>query len=233
MEYHLADINSIVINLQATLNLKTEAELAEKLGMTKNAFSMLKKRNSVGTLIERLLELPESDRISLDYLLADKKQSNKIFLLCKKIYINFDDKEIVQIEMDLDNAIDDQANIQQLLGKFKTLKGATLASKFAEMVHGRGERMSVILYKFLQHIIGKVLLPVEKEYAKSNFLNALKSFELRGLHGFLFSEKDKNNLLVWLEQELDDDDYYMILSDIAGMADKLKPLLNIVNRPIV
>ena len=38
------------------LNLKNEAELAEKLQITKNALSMLKKRNSLGTLIEKLIE---------------------------------------------------------------------------------------------------------------------------------------------------------------------------------
>lgn len=229
----MIDANIVVKNLLVNLNLESEAELADKLGMTKNAFSMLKQRNSIGTLIERLLKLEEIEQISFDYILTENKNSKNIFLLSKKIYNVFSEAEIKRVEIDLRNNLDDQENLQKILEKFKTLKGVSFATKLSEMVHGRGERMSVILYQFLQHITDKVLIPVEKEYAKSNFINALKSFEQRGLYRLLFTDQDKKNLLNWLEQELDDDDYYMILSDITGMAEKLKPLLNIFNRPMV
>lgn len=229
----MIDANIVVKNLLVNLNLESEAELADKLGMTKNAFSMLKQRNSIGTLIERLLKLEEIEQISFDYILTENTNSKNIFLLSKKIYNVFSEAEIKRVEIDLRNNLDDQENLQKILEKFKTLKGVSFATKLSEMVHGRGERMSVILYQFLQHITDKVLIPVEKEYAKSNFINALKSFEQRGLYRLLFTDQDKKNLLNWLEQELDDDDYYMILSDITGMAEKLKPLLNIFNRPMV
>lgn len=229
----MINANIVVKNLLVNLNLESEAELADKLGMTKNAFSMLKQRNSIGTLIERLLKLEEIEQISFDYILTENTNSKNIFLLSKKIYNVFSEAEIKRVEIDLRNNLDDQENLQKILEKFKTLKGVSFATKLSEMVHGRGERMSVILYQFLQHITDKVLIPVEKEYAKSNFINALKSFEQRGLYRLLFTDQDKKNLLNWLEQELDDDDYYMILSDITGMAEKLKPLLNIFNRPMV
>ncbi|MDP3465025.1 MAG: hypothetical protein Q8R86_04570 [Sulfuricurvum sp.] len=229
----MIDTNIVVKNLLVNLNLKSEAELANKLGMTKNAFSMLKQRNSIGTLIERLLKLEEIEKISFDYILTENTNSKNIFLLSKKICNVFSEAEIKRVEIDLRNNLDDQENLQQILEKFKTLKGVGFATKLSEMLHGRGERMSVILYQFLQHITDKVLIPVEKEYAKRNFINALKSFEQRGLYGLLFTDQDKKNLLNWLEHELDDDDYYMILSDITGMAEKLKPLLNIFNRPMV
>lgn len=47
------------------LNLKNEAELAEKLKINKNALSMLKKRNSLGTLIEKVLTNIDN-QVSLD-----------------------------------------------------------------------------------------------------------------------------------------------------------------------
>lgn len=226
-------IDFVVSNALKNLKLKSEADLAEKLGMSKNAFSMLKKRNSIGTLVERLLNIGEAEQISFDYILTEQRQSRNIFLLSKKLYNQLNEKELERVELDLQSHLKDQEDLQLIFEKFKTLKGISFATKFSEMVHGRGERMSVILYKFLIHIADKSLKPIEKEYSKSNFINALKSFELRGLHGFLFTEQDKNNLLSWIENELDDDDYYMILSDITGMAEKIKPLLNILNRPLV
>ena len=50
------------------LNLKNEAELAEKLQMTKDALSMLKKRNSLGTLIEKVLTNIDAN-VSMDRLI--------------------------------------------------------------------------------------------------------------------------------------------------------------------
>ena len=50
------DVKNVIENILKQLNLKNEVELAEKLGITKNALSMLKKRKSLGTLIEKLIE---------------------------------------------------------------------------------------------------------------------------------------------------------------------------------
>ena len=49
------DVKNVIENILKQLNLKNEVELAEKLGITKNALSMLKKRKSLGTLIEKEL----------------------------------------------------------------------------------------------------------------------------------------------------------------------------------
>ena len=56
MANKVIDINNVVENILKQLNLKNEVELAEKIGITKNALSMLKKRKSLGTLIEKLIE---------------------------------------------------------------------------------------------------------------------------------------------------------------------------------
>lgn len=50
------DIEKAIKNILKQLNLKNEVELAERLGITKNAFSMLKRRKSLGTLIEKFIE---------------------------------------------------------------------------------------------------------------------------------------------------------------------------------
>ena len=50
------DVKNVIENILKQLNLKNEVELAEKLGITKNALSMLKRRKSLGTLIEKLIE---------------------------------------------------------------------------------------------------------------------------------------------------------------------------------
>ena len=50
------DVKNVIENILKQLHLKNEVELAEKLGITQNALSMLKKRKSLGTLIEQLIE---------------------------------------------------------------------------------------------------------------------------------------------------------------------------------
>lgn len=56
-------------------------ELAERLGITKNAFSMLKRRKSLGTLIEKFIE--KEIIVSFDQMVYeveyDLKRGSKFF----------------------------------------------------------------------------------------------------------------------------------------------------------
>ena len=66
-KYTNLDMDYIVKNILKQLNLKNQDELAKKLNITKNGLSMIKSRNSIGTLIEKLLSIDEV--ISFDSML--------------------------------------------------------------------------------------------------------------------------------------------------------------------
>ncbi len=66
-KYANLDMNCIVENILKQLNLKNQEELAKKLNITKNGLSMIKRRNSIGTLIEKLFSIEEV--ISFDSML--------------------------------------------------------------------------------------------------------------------------------------------------------------------
>lgn len=76
-KYANLDMDNAIENVIEQLNLKNQLDLANKLNITNNALSMLKKRNSIGTLIEKLLEL--DDVISFDSMLygTDSKELKK------------------------------------------------------------------------------------------------------------------------------------------------------------
>lgn len=77
------NMDNIVENVLKQLNLKNDKELAEKLNISKNALSMLKQRNSIGTFIERLLELDEV--ISIDSILYGTESDELINQINNKI----------------------------------------------------------------------------------------------------------------------------------------------------
>lgn len=77
------NMDNIVENVLKQLNLKNDKELAEKLNISKNALSMLKQRNSIGTFIEKLLELDEV--ISIDSILYGTESDELINKINNKI----------------------------------------------------------------------------------------------------------------------------------------------------
>ena len=98
------------------LNLKNEAELAEKLQMTKNALSMLKKRNSLGTLIEKVLTNIDAN-VSMDRLVYG--YSSNCFRAQTLAIENQKEDELATI---LENFIDSQTIMIKLKTKIQRIK---------------------------------------------------------------------------------------------------------------
>ena len=105
------------------LNLKNEAELAEKLQMTKNALSMLKKRNSLGTLIEKVLTNIDAN-VSMDRLVYG--YSSNCFRAQTLAIENQKEDELATI---LENFIDSQTIMIKLRTKIQRIKGQNFFEK--------------------------------------------------------------------------------------------------------
>ena len=162
-----------VKNLLKELNLKNEAELAEKLAISKNALSMLKKRNSLGTLIEKVLTHVDNN-VSIDMLVYGYNSN------CFKAQtLAFENHKIDELSHILENFIDNQTIMLKIKTKIQRIKGQTFIEKFANLMSGDGERMLILLYSFLIHIERSGINKINED------LN-IKFFELLQNYDYIF-----------------------------------------------
>lgn len=133
----------------------------------------------------------------------------------------------------INNYLDDEKAIKTFSSKLRSIKGIDFISKLAEATHGRGERMSVILYKFLDHIEKTFSTNNLQNVTKVDFINMLTNFKITGIHSHLYSVNDKKRLIDWVNQEFDDVECYMILSNISIISNIVKSELNVLNKVTV
>lgn len=182
------------------LSLKNEAELAEKLQMTKNALSMLKKRNSLGTLIEKVLTNIDAN-VSMDRLVYG--YSSNCFRAQTLAIENQKEDELATI---LENFIDSQTIMIKLKTKIQRIKGQTFFEKLSNVVSGDGERMLVLLYSFLLHL-EKTNLQAGTKDLDVKFHELLAQYEFSKLntlkYGVWIKDKDLHALIDWAKDDLD------------------------------
>lgn len=75
----------IMQRIKEQLNLHSDTQLAEKLGITRSNYSEKKRNNSIP--YENLLILCKENNLSIDYLLNNQKKSEKLNNF-KKLLIN-------------------------------------------------------------------------------------------------------------------------------------------------
>lgn len=122
------------------------------------------------------------------------------------------------------------STLADTLAKLKTIKGKELFSKLAEAWHGKGERMLVVLYEFLNHLKNQNI--ALQSTMKADFVKALDNFR-PSKHFFINSETDKANLIKWVEENMTDVEIFDILSSADNMKeviDTIKDQLNLINR---
>lgn len=183
------------------LQLKNEAELAEKLQITRSSLSMLKKRNSLGTLIEKVLNHIDT-KISMDRLIYG--YTTNCFRAQTLAIKNQKEAELASV---LENFIDEQTIMIKLKTKIQRIKGQTFFEKLSNVVNGKGERMLVLFYSFLLHL-EKTNLSSNKKGLEVNFHKLLSEYKFSKLntlkYGILIKDKDLEALVNWAKDELDD-----------------------------
>lgn len=212
------------------LNLKNESELAEKLQISKNALSMLKKRNSLGTLIEKVLTHIDT-KVSIDMLvygynsnsfkaqtLAIENQSENEF---QKILEKFTNEELI---------------IKKIKNKIQRIKGLNFLEKLKELINFDAGRFLILFYG--------ILLDIEKNQLTltSDNLN-IKFSEIINNHNFSYFEalkfgvilkkKDFEELKDWVKNELDNVSIIEIISCLPDLKKLLKDEISLFNKPAI
>lgn len=182
------------------LDLKNEAELADKLLVSKNALSMLKKRKSLGTLIEKVLANIDI-KISIDSLVYGYTTS------CFRAQsFAIENKKEDALSSILENFIFSQTIIIKLKTKIQRINGQIFFEKLSNNASDNCEMMIVLFYSFLLHL-EKANLQVGEKNLDVKFYELLAQYESLKLntlgYGALIQDKDLNELIAWAKDYLD------------------------------
>lgn len=209
----------------------TQADFADKLGISQASLSNYEKgtRTPDVQFIYRLFNTFSVN--PMWFFHNDESMDQEIYTMFNTAVEKSKEYKTTNILRDnINNYIDDEKAIKTFSSKLRSIKGIDFISKLAEATHGRGERMSVILYKFLDHIEKTFSTNDLQNVTKADFINMLKNFKITGVHSHLFSENDKKRLIDWVNDEVDDVECYMILSNISIISNVVKSELNVLNK---
>lgn len=212
------------------LNLKNEAELAEKLQITKNSLSMLKRRNSLGTLIEKVLTHIDT-KVSIDKLVYGY---NSICFKAQTLAIeNQSENELQKI---IEKFTKEELLIKKIKDKIQRVKGLTLLQKMKELINWDGERFLILFYAILLDI-EKNQLSITSDNLNKRFSEILKNHDFSYFEaakfGIILKKKDFEELTNWIESELDNVSIIEILSCIPDLKKLLKNELNLLDKTVV
>ena len=209
------------------LNLKNEAELAEKLLMSKNALSMLKKRNSLGTLIEKVLTNIDAN-VSMDRLVYG--YSSNCFRAQTLAIENQKEDELVTI---LENFINSQTIMIKLKTKIQRIKNLEFLEKLRDLANGDSERMLILFYAILLDLEKNKLL-ITNDNLNIKFSEIIDKHDFSYFDtlkfGIISTKKDFSNLKNWIEKELDSISIIEILSSLPALKELIRNELGPINK---
>lgn len=226
------DIGSKIKHIREKNDL-SQIQLGNELGVAQKVISNWESgRNDPP--ISALKTFIEKYSVSPAWLLSgDNNQlfDGRIEFLCLKAQMLAIDSgskdELINL---IQKFIDFKSASQQAIDKLKTVKGKDFISKLAEGWTGKGERMLIVLYYFLQHLADQKI--VISPTMKTDFLAALENFNVPKKM-FTMNESDKKRLIEWVLENLTEVEIIDILSSTAAMSEilgNIKDELNIVNK---
>jgi hypothetical protein len=114
------------------------------------------------------------------------------------------------------------------------MKGKDFYSIISELNSGDGERMLLVLNYFLIYLQDK---NIEFENIKGNFIKALVEYQPshkdRLRHMYAFGDEDKERLLKWAKDNLDELACYEIITSIPTILTAIKSKVNFINKGFI
>jgi hypothetical protein len=234
------DILSVIQNLKNMFFLKTDQDLADLLLLPKTTISSIKSRNAIGAMFEKIVAV--DDDISLDavFLAKDDQEVECYSLANKAILIARHDPVKLQDLSDLlENYVIINNNLKNILPLIQTIKGQNFITKLSEMWTGDGERMLIVLSRFLSYL---QTVALEIKHPKEDFLNALQQFDIslkialpifNNVNMSIISEEDRTRLIKWVEDNLDDVSCYDMIASKSTIIDVVNNELNLLNQAVI
>jgi len=211
--------------LRKSLNLSQE-EFAKELGVTQRAVSAWENGSSEPSL-ENFFQITQKWDVTPNMLiLGEDDPVDYSFYIAKKKA-----KEFGKIN-ELQELLDDfviETQLSQILKKIRTLKGKDFFERLIEACNGKGGRALIVLYHFLEHLEKDANIQSTNN-AKEILLEELKKFRIpvkaRIKHLLAITEKDRKNLIKWVEENFDNIDASAILIDLPKLKEEIKKEIN-------
>lgn len=225
------NVSDAIANLKQILELHNDSKIAEKLCVARNTISGMKKRNSTGAFFEKISELEENN-LSLDAIfIAKSNEEIEYYMLSVELLrlISGNKQKINELKNNLNDLVNKEKTFSKLFLIIQSIKGKDFFSKFLESWNGKGERMLVVFYLFLQDLINK---EINFKNIKEDFTMSLYEFKIpnKTFNSFIFTDKDKDNLIDWVKTNLDDVSCFEIINSIPVILTTIKENLNILNK---
>ena len=149
----------------------------------------------------------------IDRLLFLSKNNNK-----EKEIINFI-KEYLRKDMELE--------LNRLIN---SIKGNTFMQKLSETWSGRGERILLVFYYFIEHLENSNLAIIKKQ----TLVDLVEKFnipiKIRAKHFFVIDKKDKENFKEWIIDSFSDLDAENLVTNLSKTKEFIKNEVNYLNR---
>ncbi|HEC1748077.1 TPA: helix-turn-helix transcriptional regulator [Campylobacter lari] len=200
----------------------TQQELGKILNVGQKTVSMWEKGNNNITL-PTILKICEYFQISPNELLANNLED-------MELHRNFRNYNRLTYELQLENGLSDflKSNIvnmqlQKISRHIRSLKSVGFIEKLSESWSGNREKMLLILLLFIKHL-NKIELS-HTTISKKDFISMLKKFKisLKNIKSYslILSEKDKRNIIEWVENNLDEIDVNALFIDLRKDVEKI------------
>lgn len=240
-------MDHILLFLKNKYNLKTDKEVAQKIGVNYNTFKNWVVRDAPNYLV--LLEFAEKNGIDLNTFLSETKNTlsvndmNISTHLKKAIsFLDEDRQDLLTLAvLEADNSdnyslFDDNLIDFYISSKFKSDFMVETKQKnfWKELIFS--ERKKIVFTLLLGKILSSFDIDIEnitEDKAKGILIDLVRNYQLQFLsdhvkHGLEKTKKD--DLLEWIEKELNDFEAYTIVKNIPSILKVFRKGINSLNK---
>ncbi|AXH16504.1 hypothetical protein AMYT_a0206 (plasmid) [Malaciobacter mytili LMG 24559] len=230
-------VSELIEKIKFLKKLRTDKDLATYLEIAPNALNNLKRRNSVGAFLEKLIISTQNkdSNISFDFLL--NPATINLFTLDEKYFkakkISLENSNERELQSILDKFLSEELTLKKIKVKIQRKKNIEFLEKLRELANGDSERMIILFYAILLDLEKNKLL-ITNDNLNIKFSEIIEKHNFSYFDtlkfGIIFTKKDLSNLKNWIEKELDSVSIIEILSSLPTLKELIKNELGPINK---
>lgn len=230
-------VSELIEKIKFLKKLRTDKDLATYLEIAPNALNNLKRRNSVGAFLEKLIISTQNkdSNISFDFLL--NPATINLFTLDEKYFkakkISLENSNERELQSILDKFLSEELTLKKIKVKIQRKKNIEFLEKLRELANGDSERMIILFYAILLDLEKNKLL-ITNDNLNIKFSEIIEKHDFSYFDtlkfGIIFTKKDLSNLKNWIEKELDSVSIIEILSSLPTLKELIKNELGPINK---
>lgn len=220
------DINIAIQKMMDYYNALTMKELAEKIGISQQAISKWKNSNSFTAIKKKCRELGIYNEIFGDINPINETNENQTYKLFDLAFEVAKEKNNIE---ELENTITNFLALNIIKDKFQNMNKEMTFYNY--ILSGYKKRISNII--LLAKVLSNSKIDVTIENAKEKLLELINAYKIellkdKILHGL--NDESKDNLVNWIDMNVDDIEAFVILKNIPIILKYLTENINYLNK---